>query len=142
MTTDETEEEDDIPVEGSRDANAPSKIPNAADPARINRARQRAGFAADQRADFWKKILSDPVGRMVMWEVLIGMHTFEDRFANSPAGFPHPQATWFHAGEKAAGWRLYDALRKAAFVEVHTMHQELDPYFVTEKKTPRRTRNG
>ena len=142
MTIGEIEDEEETPIEGSRDENAPSKIPNAADPVRINRARQRASFAADQRADFWQKVMSEPLGRMVMWEVLISMHTFEERFASTPAGFPHPEATWFQAGEKAAGWRLYDALRKAAFVEVHTMHTELDPYFVTEKKTTRRSRHG
>ncbi len=75
---------------------------------------------------------------MVLWEVLVGMHTFEDRFAASPAGFPHEQATWFNAGEKAAGWRLYDALRKAAFEEVHLMHKENDPYFAEVKKKTRR----
>lgn len=129
---------DDTPVEGSRDENPRTKIPNAADPVKIARARQRADFRTDQRADFWKKVMSEPLGRMVLWEVLSGMHTFEDRFAATPAGFPHEQATWFNAGEKAAGWRLYDALRKAAFEEVHLMHIENDPYFADTKKKTRR----
>ena len=133
-----SDEEDDPPFEGARDANASASMPNAADPVKITRARQRAEFRVDQRADFWKKVLSDPSGRMVMWEVLAGMHTFEDRFATTPAGFPCPEATWFQAGEKAAGWRLYDALRKAAFEEVQQMHIELDPYFAEMKKTNRR----
>lgn len=136
------EDDDELPVEGSRDENADAKIPNAADPVRIARARQRADFEADQRAEFWRGILSTEIGRMVMWEVLIGMHTFEERFAISPSGFPQPEATWFQAGEKAAGWRLYDALRKAAFEEVHQMHLEWDSYFVEMKKKTRKKSNG
>ena len=137
-----SDEDEETPFEGARDANASAKIPNAADPVRIIRAKQQAEFRVDQRADFWRKVLSEPVGRMVMWEVLDGMNTFKDRFATTPAGFPCPEATWFQAGEKAAGWRLYDALRKAAFEEVHTMHCELDPYFAEMKKTTRRKSNG
>ncbi len=138
----EIEDDQDIPLEGSRDENAATRIPNAADPVKIDRARQRAAYQQDQRADFWKKILSTELGRMVMWEVLTGMHTFEERFANGPNGFPNHDATWFQAGEKAAGWRLYDALRKAAFEEVHQMHIELDPYFADQKKKTRRKPNG
>lgn len=135
-------DDDDVPVEGSRDENASSRVPNAADPVRIERARQRADFREDQRADFWKKTLSTELGRQVMWEVLQGMHTFEERFAATPSGFPDPNASWFQAGEKAAGWRLYDAMRKAALEEVWLMHEECDSYFQAQKKTRRKKLNG
>jgi hypothetical protein len=142
LTPDEIENDENTPFEGSRDADAQSRVPNAADPARIERARQRAEFRGDQRADFWRKVLDNPLGRQVMWEVLIGMHTFEERFATTPSGFSCPEATWFQAGEKAAGWRLYDALRKACFEQVHLMHTENDPYFADQKKKTRRKPNG
>jgi len=122
-------DDDDTPPEGSRDAGAVGKMPNAADDTAIEKAQRRAKHVADKSADFWRRVLSEEIGRRVMWEVLVGMHTFEERFAVSPAGFPNPEATWFQAGEKAAGWRLYDALRKADFTGVHRLHLENDPYF-------------
>lgn len=134
--SDETDDYD-TPPEGSRDAGAVGRMPNAADDQAIEKAQRRSKHNADKAADFWRRVLSEDVGRAVMWDVLINMHTFSDRFAVSPAGFPQPEATWFQAGEKAAGWRLYDALRKADFTGVHRMHIAHDPYF-KEKANPRK----
>lgn len=127
-------EDDDRPPEGSRDENPANRIPNAADDIAIGQAQQRAKHLADKRRDFWKRVLSEEVGREVMWEVLQGMHAFDTRFATGPNGFPQPEATWFAAGEQAAGWRLYDALRKADFEAVHVMHLEHDPYFEEKRR--------
>lgn len=127
-------DDDDTPPEGSRDAGAVGRMPNAADDAAIEKAQRRSKHIEDRATDFWKRVLSEDIGRRVMWDVLQGMHTFENRFATSPAGFPHTEATWFQAGEQAAGWRLYDALRKASFQGVHLMHTENDPYFAEKAK--------
>ena len=129
-----SDENDTKPPEGSRDENPARVIPNASDEIAIGQARQRAKHIADKRADFWKRVLSEEIGRAVMWEVLAEMHAFNVRFATSPNGFPNPEATWFQAGEQAAGWRLYDALRKADFEAVHTMHLEQDPYFEEKRR--------
>lgn len=132
------ENEEDEPFEDARDANVELTIPNAADPQALVRAKQIAAFTSAQRADFWKRALADPIGRTVLWEVLASMHAFEARFGTTPAGFPSPEATWFYAGEQAAGWRLYDALRKADFAGVHVMHLEHDSYFEQVKRTRKR----
>lgn len=130
-----SEEDDEQPFEGARDADPTSRIPNAADPVKIEKARHKAKLKIDQRAEFWRKTLSTEIGRLVLWEVLENLSTFKTRFAAAPPnGFPCSEATWFNAGEQAAGWRLYDALRKAAFEEVHLMHLENDPYFAEAKK--------
>ena len=129
-----SDENDTKPPEGSRDENPARVIPNASDEISIGQARQRAEHIADKRADFWKRVLSEEIGRAVMWEVLTSTHAFDTRFATSPNGFPNQEATWFQAGEQATGWRLYDALRKADFEAVHTMHLEQDPYFEEKRR--------
>lgn len=40
--------------------------------------------------------------------LLISLHTFEQPFAAGPTGFPDPNATWFNAGMKAAGWHIWE----------------------------------
>jgi hypothetical protein len=132
-------EDADVPPEGSRDENPAIRIPNAADPVAIGRAQQRAKHLADKRADFWKRVLSEEIGRAVLWDVLQSLSTFEARFATGPNGFPYPEAAWFQAGEQSAGWRIYDALRKADFEAVHLMHQEHDSYFIEKKARSRKT---
>lgn len=134
----ETGDDDDKPIEGSRDAAPINEHPNAADARAIGLARECAKHKTDQAADFWRRVLSEDIGRAVMWDVLSGLHTFETRFATAPNGFPNPEATWFQAGQQAAGWRLYDALRRADFAAVHLMHREHDNYFLEEKRNKRK----
>lgn len=138
MSNSADDDEEDPPFEDARDSNPNNRIPNAADPVAIARSKQLASFNDDVRADFWKKTLATEAGRMVIWEVLVGMGTFTTRFAATPAGFSCPESTWFNAGEQAAGFRLYQALQRAAYEEVFQMHLEQDPYFIPVKRKRRR----
>lgn len=117
-------------------------IPNAADAKSVARARQLARFKGDQRGDFWRMVMGYQVGRMVMWEMLTSMGTFQDRFATTPAGFECRDATMFQLGEKAVGQRLYQTLMLHDLDAVHLMHEEQDGYFKPKKRKKRTTLNG
>lgn len=88
---------------------------------------------------FWKQIFAHPVGRREMWGILDNAHTFETRFACSPTGFPQPEATWFHAGEKEVGLRLYRSWLVLDAEGVLTMQREHDPDF-RKPERPKRKR--
>ena len=91
---------------------------------------------------FWRSLLSAPIGRKVLWDFLNAQcHIFEDRFACGPSGFPDQQATWFHAGEKSVGMRLYRTLLRTDLDGVREMHREYDPAFQDPKPVPRRKRS-
>lgn len=48
-----------------------------------------------------------------LMEYLVSLNTFGQTFAVGPTGFPDPNATFFHAGMKAAGealWEQFDNL--------------------------------
>lgn len=111
--------------------------PDAADPRGQQRIRQKKKFQVQQSADFWQRVFSDPVGRRVMWEMLESMHTFETRFACTPAGFPCAEATWFQAGEHETGQRLYHTFMRHDFEGCALMLREYHPDFV--QRQPKRT---
>lgn len=90
---------------------------------------------------FWRSLLANAIGRKVLWDFLNNQcHIFEDRFACGPNGFPDPQATWFHAGEKSVGMRLYRTLLRTDLDGVREMHREYDSAFADPKPIPRRKR--
>lgn len=113
--------------------------PDAADPQAIAEAKRKSKFKLDQRSDFWRRTMADPIGRMVVWELLLAAGTFTERFAYTPAGFPSPEATWFHAGEQAYGQRIYRTLLKVDVNAVALMHREHDPDFFIPKPKRKRT---
>ena len=78
---------------------------------------------------FWRKTLSDPVGRREMWKLLETCHFREEPFMCGPNGFPQPEATWFKAGEKALGLRLYQMWLALAPDLVILMQSEHDISF-------------
>ena len=91
---------------------------------------------------FWRSLLANPIGRKVLWDFLNNQcHIFEDRFACGPNGFPDQQATWFHAGEKSVGMRLYRTLLRTDLDGVREMHREYDSAFADPKPIPRRKRS-
>ncbi len=91
---------------------------------------------------FWRSLLANAIGRKVLWDFLNNQcHIFEDRFACGPGGFPDAQATWFHAGEKSVGMRLYRTLLRTDLDGVREMHREYDPAFHDPKPIPRRKRS-
>ena len=88
--------------------------------------------------EFWKSALKHPVGRRELWRILDSAHTFEERFACGPNGFPQPEATWFHAGEQALGQRVFMSWQKFDPQGVFAMQQEHDPRFAKPKQPKRK----
>lgn len=103
-----TDADDDHPV--THDIQ-PEGIGNAADPTEMRIAREKRDERMSDAERFWRGVLADPVGRREVWGLLQSAHTFEERFACGPNGFPQPEATWFHAGEQSWGQRLYQRLQ-------------------------------
>jgi hypothetical protein len=129
--TDENETEDD----GADPRDEPiSEIDNAGDVAAIKRKRDRTRRDKDEAAEFWKAVLSTPIGRREVWAILRSAHTFEERFACGPNGFPQPEATWFEAGQQAWGMRFYHSLALIDRDAVFVMHDEHDPRFAKPSK--------
>jgi hypothetical protein len=118
---------------------ATTETVDAANPRSVRRQRRRAEFREDQRGDFWRKVLADPVGRMVLWEVLADCGIHENRFECSPTGFPQPEATWFQLGRKDVGERIYRTLLRHDRLAVAAMHDEWDTQWQSQKaRTPKK----
>ena len=115
------------------------ETPDATDPESQKRAIRRRKKQDDERAEFWKRTLADPVGRLVLWELFRECGVFEHRFAASPAGFPNPEATWFHLGQKDIGERLYRTLLRHDRLAVCAMHDEHDPDWQKPKRSVKAT---
>ncbi len=111
---------------------------NAANPAAIRRQRTRSKIQAKQGAAFWRMALSTKSGRHELYRVLESSHAFEDRFACGPNGFPQPEATWFQAGEKGLGQRLFLTWLRIDRDGVFLMLDENDPRFA--KPIPQSTK--
>lgn len=122
--------EGDVPLSEEEQADATS--PQAYREALKEQHRQRTAAKL-----FWEGVFSTEEGRAEMWRILSEAHTFETRFACSPAGFAQPEATWFHAGEQAFGLRLYHSWLSLAPVSVLRMHQENDNNFAAPTKVRR-----
>jgi hypothetical protein len=106
------------------------------------RRRTRIKREYDEAVAFWSHALSTEVGRREIWRLLESAHTFEDRFACGPNGFPQVEATWFQAGEKAFGQRLWLTLQKYDITGVLRMHSELDPRLAKPNVPRRKVKNG
>lgn len=110
-------------------------IPNAADESQVREARHQSRKRKDQKGDFWKACLATPIGRQEIWELLtVRCHTFENRFACGPNGFPQPEATWFQAGEKNVGSEFYQDLLFMDRNGVMAMHEQCDPRYAKPKR--------
>lgn len=124
MTLPDDDEQEDEPTP---DANAPTD--SAADPEQHKRKRRGRKRELDEIRVWWHTALGTKLGRKIIWGLLRDAHTFEERFACGPNGFPQTEATWFHAGEQAWGLRFYQSLvlfdREAVFL----MHDENDVRF-------------
>jgi hypothetical protein len=108
------------------------------DPVAVARRQTESQFRDEQVADFWRRCLADPVGRMVLWGLLMDCHTFEERFSTSPGGMAYPEAAWFAAGEREVGqrmWRTWLGIDPELVMLMHGQHD-----YLSIKKTPRRTR--
>ena len=86
----------------------------------------------------YRRLLSTPIGRRLVWDLLQSCHTFETRFVCGPNGFPQPDSTWFHAGQQDVGLRLYQFLMRVDRPAVFSMHDENDTNFAEPAKPGRR----
>lgn len=103
--------------------------PNAAEPKAVRRRVRKVDEERRQADEFWRAVLASPVGRKEIWGMLVSVHTFDDRFALGPTGFPQPEASWFYAGEQSFGLRLYRSLLRIDHDGIALMHREFDPEF-------------
>jgi hypothetical protein len=108
---------------------SPADQPNAAEPKQVRKRRVTQKMRERDDARFIQDILKDEAGRRFLWAILTAAHTFEERFACGPNGFPQTEATWFHAGEQALGLRLYQTWLRTDPLAVAAMHRENDPRF-------------
>ncbi len=99
---------------------------SADNPETERKRRTRIKREFDEAVTFWQSALSTEIGRREIWKLLSEAHTFEDRFACGPNGFPQVEATWFQAGEKAFGQRLWLTLQRYDLDAVLAMHREHD----------------
>jgi len=113
---------------------------DAADGRAYRRQRNTAEFRKRQAQEFWQRVFADPIGRREMWGILQSAHTFEERFACGPSGFPQPEATWFEAGIQSHGQRLFQSWTVLDRAGVFLMMDEHDPRFVKSK--PAKNREG
>lgn len=121
-------------IEAGAEQPAEAVNDDAASPKGIENKQRRIAREQREALDFWRSVFATEVGRREMFAILRSAHTFEDRFACGPNGFPQPEATWFQAGEHAFGQRLYLTWSKNHRAEVLLMHDENDARFVDPKK--------
>lgn len=130
----EPEDEDETPIG--------PEIPSASDPKSIAKRVRKSKLDTDNRRAFWIRTMDDPTGRLVVWEILTDLGTFEDRFAATPAGFPDQAARDFFAGQKSYGQRLYRTLMVATPARIIEMHQEHDAAFAVPRAPRRKLTDG
>ncbi len=106
--------------------------------AKLRQKRQKARSADVEEAEFWAGVFADPVGRRVMWAFLESCSTFGERFANGPNGFPQAEASWYHAGERDTGLRMWRSWLRVVPNGVTEMMRENDPRMKDAPKVRRR----
>ncbi len=120
-----SDEDDELPL----DLDEPEATEDAGSPKRVRSKKQRLELAKREADRFWRDVFANPVGRQEMWKLLQGCHTFEERFACGPNGFPQTEATWFEAGQQSFGLRLYQTWLARDPLAVAAMHREHDGRF-------------
>lgn len=131
MSDEPDDDQDDI--ESGTEPEPASVNDDAASAKGIENKQRRIAREQREALEFWRSVFATEVGRREMFAILQSAHTFEDRFACGPNGFPQPEATWFQAGEHAFGQRLYLTWSKNHRAEVLLMHDENDTRFADKK---------
>lgn len=126
--------------EGAEDERSAPEIPNAADELEIKAVQQDQQRKKEQAADFWRDALRREAGRKAIWDILDGAGTFTTTFSSGPVGFPDERATWFHAGQRDIGERLFNALVILDRENAFRLLDEHDPRFPKPKR-PRRKKS-
>ena len=124
-------DEGPIPAEDPADVDAGPL--DAGDPETHRKRLTKAALRDRERRHFWERIFADPVGRSEMWQILQQLGTFDERFGVGPSGFPQPEASWFHMGQRSYGLRLFQSWQALAREGVFLMQDEHDPRFVRPK---------
>lgn len=135
-----TENGELFPDDDDEQPDATRPTVDAADPSRQRDQRRQADLEREQAKLFWTRVLNDPVGQREIWRLLVAAHTFEERFATGPNGFPQPEATWFYAGEQSFGLRFYHMLCRQDRAAVLAMHDLFDSKFAVPAPARRRRR--
>lgn len=104
----------------------------------LKRRIKQIDIETQNKQNFWRKVFADPVGRREMWRILQEHGTFTDNFACGPTGFPNPEATWFAAGQKGIGLRMYHEWIILDRDGVFQMHDENDSRFQQPAAAKRR----
>ena len=134
------DDDDDLEITGEGD-DTPADSSAADSRAYTRKLNDLERLEADRHA-FWKEAFGNPFVRQEMWGILADAHTFEERFACGPNGFPQPEATWFHAGEQAFGLRLFLRWQQLDPDGVRLMLMEHDPRFKKPPPPKRKRRSG
>ena len=101
-------------------------VPSAVDPQQPVKARRAASKAARERAEFWGRALGTVEGRRQVYSLMSDAGAFETIFAVTPGGQPDPAATWFRAGQREFGQRLFLTVQQAAYALTYRMMAEND----------------
>jgi len=119
------------PLSENTEPAQPSQEPTVdlASPKVYRRRKRDAEIEQREGDNFWRRMLADPVGRRELYRFIASCGTFAASFACGPNGFPQPEATWFKAGQKDSGQRLYDSLALIDRVNFYKMLDEHDPRF-------------
>lgn len=123
----------DPPDSSERGSTDERDIVDAGSAKGVAKARKEAERKEARRRDFWKGVLSDPVGRAEIWSFLQEGGAFAAPFAVGPNGFPQPEATWWKAGQAGLVLGLYHRLMSIDFDGVKLMLTENDPRFKAAK---------
>lgn len=106
---------------------------NAASPRRQRGKKMDAEVRRRETDAFWRRCLSEPIGRRAIYEFLQTARYKQTTFACGPNGFPQPEATWFQAGERSVAERLADSLMVLDLPGFSLMLAENDPRFAPRK---------
>lgn len=101
----------------------------AVDAKRHESAKKRQARMEREDRDFFQMMASSEAGRRFMWSILNEAKPFEARFGAGPTGFPDNLASFYFAGEKDLGLRLYHTWCAKAPAEAMHMLIENDPRF-------------
>ena len=123
------------------DSDPPDGTVNLASTESLRRTQDRILREQKEQAAFWQAVLGNRIGRREIWRLVADPqwgHAFERPFAVGPNGFPQPEATWFQAGAKDLGMRLYHELMRIDPEGTLVMLKEHEPSF----QKPKRQKTG
>lgn len=97
----------------------------AATTEQVDEQQDATRISAREEAQFWRMVLTDRIGKRVLFDLLTMLKAFESSpFSATPIGFPDPQATFFHAGQIEQGRAVYQKLAIMARKELFELQDE------------------